>query len=75
MKEKLTEQERLAQIHDCLAAFAEGRRIPLSEVREEWSERAAIHEYLGGTKLRRNAELYAIRDTFAGFTQRRGMPR
>ncbi len=74
MKEKLTEPERLAQIHDCLAAFAAGRGIPLAEVREEWSERAAIHEYLGGT-IRRNAELYAIRDTFAGFTQRRGMPR
>lgn len=70
---KQTDEERLRRIHVCLATFAEGRGIPLAEVIEEWNERAAIHEYVGGVKLRRNAELYAIRDTFQSFTWRRGL--
>lgn len=72
---KQTEEERLAAIHDCLKQFAIGRGIPLAEVIEEWKERAAIREYLGGMRHRRNAELHAISDTFDGFTQRRGLPK
>lgn len=71
MSEPRTEEERVAQIDACLAAFAQGRDIPLAVVREMWSERAAHHEFVGGTKLRRNAELYAIRDTFIWFRNKR----
>lgn len=71
----MTDADRTAQIDACLATFAKGRRIPLDEVREEWRERAAIREYLGGLRHRRNAELHAVSDTLDGFTQRRGMPK
>lgn len=72
---KLTEEERKAQIYACLDTFAVARGIPIAEVREEWAERAAIREYLGGLRHRRNAELHAVADTFDGFTQRRGLPK
>lgn len=72
MSAKLAEPERVAQIDACLANFAAGRDLELAEVREEWAERAAHHEYMGGT-IRRNAELYAIRDVFIRF-RRRGLP-
>jgi hypothetical protein len=68
----LTEAERIGQIDACLATFAKGRGIPLDEVREEWKERAAIHEYLGALRHRRNAELHAVATTLEVFTQRRG---
>lgn len=67
----MTEAERLKQIHDYLAGFAAARRIPIAEVREEWSERAAIREYVGGIRHRRNAELHAVSDALDGFCQRR----
>lgn len=70
-----SDDERRKQIGDYLTAFAKARGIPLAEVREEWSERAAIREYLGGLRHRRNAELHAVSDTTDGFTERLGMPR
>lgn len=75
MGEPIPEEERKAKIAECLKVFATGRGIPLAEVVEEWKERAAIREYLGGLRHRRNAELHAVSDTFEGFTQRRGLPR
>lgn len=68
---KLTEEERIAQIDACLVVFANGRGIAIAEVREEWKERAAIRQYVGGLRHRRNAELHAVADTFDGFTERR----
>ena len=64
-------EERLAQIDACLVTFANGRGLPIADVREEWKERAAIREYLGCLRHRRNAELHAVADTFEGYTQRR----
>lgn len=71
----MTEAERLKQIHDYLAEVAAARRIPLAEVREEWSERAAVREYLGGIRHRRNAELHAVSDALDGFAQRKRVRR
>lgn len=64
MSEPLTDEERRAKIDAYLVEFSRhnGRRI--AEVREVWSERAAIREYLGGLRHRRNAELHAIGDAF-----------
>lgn len=70
-----TDEERRTQIGDYLKGFAKARGIAVAEIREEWSERAAIREYLGGIRHRRNAELHAVSDTTDGFTERRGMPR
>lgn len=67
----MTEAERVKQIDDYLVGVATARRIPIAEVREEWSERAAIREYLGGIRHRRNAELHAVSDALDGFYQRR----
>lgn len=62
---KQTEEERKAAIADCIRTFAAGKPgRSLAEIWEIWSERAAIREYLGGLRHRRNAELHAISDTF-----------
>lgn len=66
----MTREEQIAATAACLVTFAAGRGIPLSEVQEEWTERAAIREYLGGIRHRRNAELNALCDTYASFRQR-----
>ena len=68
---KLTEAERLAQIDACLVTFATARGIPIAEIRDEWRERSAIREYLGGLRHRRNAELHAIIDTIDVLAHRR----
>jgi hypothetical protein len=44
-----------------LTAIATEHGVPLDRLLEEWSERAAIREYLGGMP-RDEAELAAIRD-------------
>lgn len=75
MSERLTREQQIAAVDECLRVFAKARGIPLAEVIEEWKERAAVREYLGGLRHRRNAELHAVSDTFDGFTQRRGLPR
>lgn len=67
----MTEAERVKQIDDYLVVVARARRIPVAEVREEWSERAAVREYLGGIRHRRNAELHAVSDALDGFAQRK----
>lgn len=46
---------------DQLAAIAAEHNVPLDRLHEEWSERAAIREYLGGMP-RNEAELAAVRD-------------
>jgi hypothetical protein len=68
--ERLTREQQIAITKACLVTFATARSIPLDEVTEEWTERAAIREYLGDMRHRRNAELHALGDTFASFTQR-----
>ncbi len=75
MSDRLTREQQIAAVDAYLAGFAKARGIPLAEVREEWNERAAIREYSGALKHRRNAELHAVGDTTEGFTQRRGMPK
>lgn len=65
----MTDAERQASIRSALSDFAAARRIPLAVVGEVWSERAAIREYLGGLRHRRNAELHAVADTFEMFNQ------
>lgn len=67
----MTREQQIAATAACLVTFATARGIPLPEVTEEWTERAAIREYLGGIRHRHNAELHALSDTFDGFTQRR----
>jgi hypothetical protein len=74
----MTEEERKARIEAYLAEFSRHNGRRLSEVREVWSERAAIREYLGGLRHRRNAELrhrrnaelHAIGDAFDYFVAR-----
>ena len=70
MADRLTREQQIAATKACLVTFATARSIPLHEVTEEWTERAAIREYLGGMRHRRNAELHAISDTFAAFAKR-----
>lgn len=65
-----TEAERRAAIDGTLARFARARSLELANVREVWAERAAIREYLGGLRHRRNAELHAVTDALEWFTGR-----
>lgn len=71
---RMTDAEQAAAVEQALANFARHRArsraaLPrvLADVREAWSERAAIREYLGGMRHRRNAELHAVGDTFDMF--------
>lgn len=73
----MTDAERKEKIDSALAslAIAQARSRTdvsrqLREIREVWSERAAIREYLGGLRHRRNAELHAVADTFEIFNAR-----
>lgn len=66
----MTDAERQASIRAALSEFATARRIPVAEAGEVWTERAAIREYLGGLRHRRNAELHAVADTFETFNDR-----
>ncbi len=50
-----------AIVRDQLAAVAVRHGVQLDRLLEEWSERAAIREYLGGMP-RARAELAAVRD-------------
>lgn len=70
MGEAHTEDERKAKIDACLVEFSQHKGRRLADVREAWSERAAIREYLGGLRHRRNAELHAVSDTFDYFSTR-----
>lgn len=70
-----TDAERLASIDATLATFARGRSLPFALVREVWVERAAIREYLGGLRHRRNAELHAVADTMDVFAYTAPRPR
>jgi hypothetical protein len=51
----------VAKPHDQLAAISAAHGVPLDRLLEEWSERAAIREYLGGMP-RDETELAAIHD-------------
>lgn len=73
----MTDAERKEKIDSALAslAIAQARSRAdvsrqLAEIREVWTERAAIREYLGGLRHRRNAELHAVADTFEIFNAR-----
>jgi hypothetical protein len=70
LSERLTDEEQKAKVQACLVEFSRHNGRSLSEVREVWSERAAIREYLGGMRHRRNAELHAVGDAFDSFTAR-----
>ena len=50
-----------AAARDRLAAISAEHAAPLDRLLEEWSERAAIREYIGGMS-RAQAELAAVRD-------------
>jgi hypothetical protein len=67
----MTDVERKAAIDATLEEFAKGRKLFIADVREVWSERAGIREYLGGLRHRRNAELHAVADTMEWFSERR----
>jgi len=58
-----TDQERLAKIDAYLVEFSQHNNRDISEIREIWRERAAIREFVGGLRHRRNAELHAVSDT------------
>lgn len=66
----MTDADRQAAIRSALSVFATERGIPIAEVGEVWGERAAIREYDGGLRHRRNAELHAVADTFETFNDR-----
>lgn len=77
MTKVMTDAERLASIDRTLAMralhFARSKADApklLASIRELWSERAAIREYLGGLRHRRNAELHAVADAIEMFNQR-----
>lgn len=57
------DEERRAKIDAYLVEFSQHRGRSIASIRELWSERAAIREYLGGLRHRRNAELHAVSDT------------
>lgn len=74
----MTDEERRKEIDSTLASVAihfarskaEVTRL-MAEIREVWSERAAIREYLGGIRHRRNAELHAVGDAIEMFNYMR----
>lgn len=68
-----TDAERLAKIDAYLVEFSQHNGRDIASIRELWSERAAIREYLGGLRHRRNAELHAVSDTMEYVTQRERM--
>ena len=70
-----TDQERLAKIDAYLVEFSKFNGRNIHEIREIWRERAAIREYLGGLRHRRNAELHAVSDTMELVTARERMRR
>ena len=51
----------IAKVRDQLAAIAARHGVAPDRLHEEWSERSAIREYLGGMP-RSRAELAAVRD-------------
>ncbi len=65
-----TDAERLAKIDAYLVEFCQHGNRSIAEIREIWSERAAIREYLGGLRHRRNAELHAVSDVMEDVTAR-----
>lgn len=67
-KEKIDTE--LAQLAMHFARSKQDVARKLAEVREVWSERAAIREYLGGLRHRRNAEVFAVADTIEMFNER-----
>lgn len=70
MRPPTTDAERLENINATLTEFTKGRGLQLADVREVWTERAAIREYLGCLRHRRNAELHAVADTMEYFGER-----
>lgn len=64
MAEAITNEQRRATIDAGLVQLAKRRGRAVADVREIWTERAAIYEYLGGLRHRHHAELYAYRDVF-----------
>ena len=59
-----SDAQRHAKIDAGLVAFSKHKGRSLAEIRELWVERAAIRQYVGGLRHRRNAELHAVGDVF-----------
>lgn len=56
----------MSSVRDQLKVLAAQHKLPLARLVEEWSERAAIREYLGGMQ-RSFADQVAIADACAMF--------
>lgn len=72
----MTDDERHRKIHIELTRLAvhyartnAEKTANLADIREMWSERAAIREYLGALRHRRNAELHGMSDALEMFSE------